>query len=74
MRSGVKINNKFAVVVSSLAVVISAISMFVGDFDASQITVFCCTLAVLFSNLAGYATKNEKEGNGKTDGEDASGE
>ena len=55
------------VAVSSVAVLISVISMFIGNFDGGSITIFCCMIAVFCSNIAIYAAakKNEDEGRNK---------
>ena len=55
-----------ALIVSAAAVVISGISMFIGGFEGTQITIFGCMVAIFCANIASYSSEKKKN-NAKDD-------
>jgi len=48
-----------ALAVSSLAVIITGISLFISGFEGSQVIIFCCMIAIFCANLAIYSSEKE---------------
>ena len=48
-------------IISAIAVVISVISMIISTFQGTQIAIFCCMIAVFFSNLAMNSAQKKKD-------------
>ena len=49
-----------ALTVSTVAVVITGINMFIGGFETMQIALFSCMIAIFCANLASYSSEKKK--------------